>query len=96
MNAVGFFGLHIVTAGSYEGQSECFVKDGHYKKLVTKDNLLKGFILIGDVSRAGIYASLIRERTPLDTIDFDLIKENPQLMAFSKLEREKKLGGRRA
>lgn len=96
MNAIGFFGLHIITAGSYEG--EAFVTRGEntYKKLVTKDNMLKGFILIGDIARAGIYTSLIRERTPLDTIDFELIKEKPQLMAFTAPQRAIKLGGAKA
>ncbi len=50
-------------------------------------------ILIGDIKRAGIYTSLIREKTPLDTIDFDLIKQHPQLMAFAKTERKAKLAG---
>ncbi|MEZ4357519.1 MAG: FAD-dependent oxidoreductase [Eubacteriales bacterium] len=93
MNAIGFFGLHIITAGSYVGEECVETKEDVYKKFVTKDNLLKGYILIGDVERAGIYTSLIREKTPLDTIDFELIKEKPQLMAFSKVERSKKLGG---
>ena len=61
--------------------------------LVTRDSRLVGFILIGDVDRAGIYTSLIREQTPLDTIDFELIRDKPQLMAFSHAERAKKLGG---
>jgi len=93
MNAIGIMGLHIMTAGSYEGESHIAKKDGNYKRLVTKDGLLKGYILIGDVERAGIYTSLIRERKPLDSIDFELIKEKPQLMAFSKKDRNVKLGG---
>jgi len=52
-----------------------------------------GYILIGKVERAGIYTSLIRKKTPLDTIDFELIKEKPQLMAFSMKERAHKLSG---
>ena len=43
--------------------------------------------------RAGIYTKLIREQVPLDTIDFELIKEKPQLMAFAKAERAKQLAG---
>ena len=35
----------------------------------------------------------VRERTPLSTIDFELIRETPQLMAFSATERARKLGG---
>ena len=86
MNAIGFFGYHIITAGNYDGE-ELVTCDGmNYKKLVVKDNCLKGFIMIGDVRRAGIYTKLIREKVPLETIDFELISRKPQLMAFSREE----------
>ncbi|NCC86495.1 MAG: NAD(P)/FAD-dependent oxidoreductase [Clostridia bacterium] len=89
MNAVGFFGLHILTAGSYEGESVfTHEDDGTYKRLIVKDNVLKGFILVGDVARAGIYTNMIREKMPLDTLDFELVAEKPQLMAFSKVKRD--------
>jgi NAD(P)H-nitrite reductase large subunit len=88
MNAIGFFGLHVITAGSYDGDAIVYEKETNYKKLIVKDNLLKGYIMIGDVIRAGIYTSLIRDRIPLDTIDFELIKERPQLMAFTKTKRD--------
>lgn len=96
MNAIGFFGLHIVTAGNCSG--EVFEKRAtdntpEYKKLFYSDNKLNGFIIIGDIARAGIYTSLVREKTPLDSIDFSLICEYPGLMAFSQEERNKKLGG---
>ena len=90
------FGLHGSAhdhRGSYDGEAYLEQDDEHYKLLVTRGNRLVGFILIGDVDRAGIYTSLIREQTPLDTIDFELIREKPQLMAFSHAERAKKLGG---
>ncbi len=88
MNSIGFFGLHIITAGTYEG--DCYFKseNGNYKKLFYKSNRLKGYIMIGDIKRAGIYTSLIRKQTPLSSIDFDLIKEKPQLMAFSNKTRK--------
>lgn len=93
MNASGFCGLHMITAGSYEGESYLSREDGSYKLLVTRDDRLVGFILLGEVDRAGIYTALIREETPLSSIDFDLIREKPQLMAFTRAERAKKLGG---
>jgi NAD(P)H-nitrite reductase large subunit len=93
MNAIGFFGLHIITAGAYTGEVYISKEEGSYKKLFYKDNMLKGYILIGKIERAGIYTSLIREKTPLDSIDFELIKEKPQLMAFSMKERAQKLSG---
>ena len=95
MNAMGLFGLHIITAGSYDGDKYIENDGKSYKMLVTKDGLLKGYIMIGNISRAGIYTSLIREITPLSEIDFDLIKEKPELMAFSKEQRKVKLAGRK-
>jgi NAD(P)H-nitrite reductase large subunit len=92
MNAIGFFGLHIITAGNYDG--EVYTEDGrdNYKRLFYRDNRLNGYILIGNVEKAGIYTSLIRERTPLDSIDFGLVCEKPGLMAFTKEVRMAKLG----
>ncbi len=93
MNASGFLGLHMITAGSYEGEVYLEEDANHYKMLVTRDDRLVGYILLGEVDRAGIYTSIIREQTPLSSIDFDLIREQPQLMAFSSTERAKHLGG---
>ena len=93
MNAIGFFGLHMITAGSYAGEMIEVSDENNYKKLFVKDGLLKGFIIIGDVSRAGIYTSLIKEETPLESVDFELLKIRPQLLAFSSKDRKKKLGG---
>lgn len=87
MNAIGFAGLHILTAGAYNGEKHVFQDKKNYKALFCKDNLLRGFILIGDVARAGIYTALIRNQVPLNTIDFELVMEKPQLMAFTKAAR---------
>lgn len=91
MNAIGFFDLHMITAGSYDGEALVTYDDKTYKKLVIKDGLLKGYIMVGEVARAGIYTSLIREKVPLESVDFELLKDKPQLVAFSKEERKKKL-----
>jgi len=93
MNAISFFGLHIITAGSYVGEVFSKINGDNYKKLFVKDGLLKGYIMIGDVDKAGIYTSLIREKTPLSEIDFELIFERPGLMAFTRKERQRMLGG---
>jgi len=97
MNAIGFFGLHMITAGNYTGEiyETRNEKNQNYKKLFYSDNKLNGYILIGNVEKAGIYTSLIRERTPLDSIDFALVCEKPGLMAFTKEERMTKLGGQK-
>lgn len=93
MNSIGFFGLHAMTAGSYEGEMYEERTENTLKRLFTRDGLLKGFILIGEVERAGIYTSLIRERTPLDTVDFETMKKVATSVAFSSKTRRKKFGG---
>ena len=93
MNAIGFFGLHIITAGSYDGEEYVEETENTYKKLVFRDGKLKGFILMGDVKRAGIYTSMIKEQIDLADVDIELLKEKPQMMMFGKARREEKLGG---
>lgn len=91
LNAVGFFGLHMLSAGVYEG--ECIESRGEnlLKKLFVKDGVLKGFILINDINRAGIYTSLVRNKTPLAEVDFNLLAKAPQLSAFPAGYRAEKL-----
>lgn len=93
MNAIGFFGKHIITAGTYEGETYVEADENNYKKLYYSNNKLNGYILIGNVEKAGIYTALIREKTPLDTLNFELICKTPCLMAFSREIRAEKLGG---
>lgn len=93
MNAAGFLGLHIITAGSYEGEEYVHKSGDSYKRLFYANNRLNGYIMVGDVEKAGVYTSLIRERVPLDTLDFPLVCEKPGLMAFGREERKLKLGG---
>ena len=93
MNSIGFFGLHMMTAGVYDGEMFEDAKNGSIRRLFVKDGRLAGFILIGGTDRAGIYTSLVRERTPLDTIDFGLTKKAASNMIFSRDIRRKKFGG---
>ena len=94
MNSIGLFGLHMMTAGSYHG--ETFVQDDGtgFKELFYENDRLCGYILIGDIHRAGIYTAMIRNRTPLSSVDFDLLCREPELMAFSQADRKVMLGGR--
>ncbi len=93
MNSIGFFGLHAMTAGSYEGTLYEEKTDRSIKRLFTKDDLLKGFILIGCSERAGIYTAMIREKTPLSSVNFELLKKTATTAAFSPEIRRKKFGG---
>ena len=98
MNSIGFFGLHAMTAGSYFAESDGGAMYGEkgensIKRLYMKDGYLTGFITIGNTQRAGIYTSLIREKTPLKEVNIDLLKKNPSLAIFSSEICRKKLDG---
>lgn len=93
MNSFGFFGLPAMTAGSYIGDMYEEKTETSIKRLFTKDDLLKGFILIGCSERAGIYTAMIREKTPLSSVDFDLMKKAATTAVFSSDIRRKKFGG---
>lgn len=93
MNSIGFFGYHIMTAGSYEGELFEQTDGDTVKKLYTENGCLNGFMMLGNVARAGIYTSLIRNKTPLSEVDFDLVSKEPSLIAFTEKYRRQKLGG---
>ena len=95
MNSIGFFGLHAMTAGTYYSEEEggsCYEEktETSLKRLFSKDGFLTGFILIGLDERAGIYTSMIRERIPLETVDFELLKHTATNAGFSEAVRKEK------
>ena len=93
MNSIGFFGYHIMTAGSYDGEMKEEKTDNSVKRFFTKDGFLKGFMLLGETERAGIYTSLIREKIPLEEIDLELAEKIASNMIFSQNVRRKRFGG---
>lgn len=97
MNSIGLFGYHIMTAGSYISDNSSDITNiqlqhASAKKFFVKDGLLKGYIFINETDKAGIFTSLIREKTPLDSIDFELLKKMPTFAAFSEKIRRKQFG----
>lgn len=88
-NAIGFFGKHILSAGIYfddgaEGKYEDF--DGENYRCFYYDasaQRLMGYILLGRAERAGIYTALIREATLLPEAQFQQLRREPGLIAFS-------------
>lgn len=93
MNSIGFFGLHIMTAGTYVGDVFETKTETMVRKLFVKDGVLKGFLLMGETNQAGILTALIREKTPLASIDFELLKQKTTTAIFSSDARVRKFGG---
>jgi NAD(P)H-nitrite reductase large subunit len=87
MNAIGFFGKHVLTAGTYEGE-EIIGKLYEYKKIFVKDGKLKGFIFIDDFKRAGIYTALIREGRDISEVDMRELAEGAGLNIYPKEYRD--------
>ena len=93
MNSIGFFGLHIMSAGAYDGERKEIRRGDVLKRFFVKDGKLGGYMLIGETDRAGIYTALVREKTPLSEINFDAVTEKAGSIVFSADFRRKKFGG---
>ena len=97
MNAIDFYGLRICTCGLINAEGEQYsdktVQNGDsYKRLIFEGNRLVGFVLINASENAGIYTSLIENKTDLSALEYD-ITETPSLFLFEKSVRAKKLKG---
>ena len=97
MNSIGFWGLHMMTAGTYANDENAHMieekAESSVKRFFIKDNRLVGFIIIGDVKSAGIYTNLVRNQTDLSGLDFEALKNDPNLLPFGEIYRRKKLRG---
>lgn len=96
MNAVGFFGLPIITAGVQGGEGIEVLevrndKAGAAKRFFVKDDHLVGMILVGDVDRAGIYTSLITEKVALSSLARPLTDEHFGLNALGRERMKEKI-----
>lgn len=95
MNSIGFWGLHIMSAGTYSSDENTEMierkKENSIKRFFIRDDKLIGFMIIGEVKSAGIYTDLIRNQRDLSDIDIDLIIDDPSLMPFGREYRKTKL-----
>jgi len=73
MNAMKYFGLHIVSAGFPAAPDESYEtlinKDnGNYKKVIIKDGRIAGLVFAGDIEKSGIIYNLMKDG--VDVSDF--------------------------
>jgi NAD(P)H-nitrite reductase large subunit len=94
MNAISFFGMQLISAGNIGGQESNvnISKDNtSLRRLnIANDNLI-GFVLINDILRAGIYTDLIRNKTKLSELEFDIRSKDIGLNAYNKEKRQNKI-----
>ena len=82
VNSCGLLGLRMITAGAYDGEPITVRKDGSFRRFFVADGKLRGFIMLGEYSRVGILTEMIRKGTPVGSVDFASLIENPDLGAL--------------
>ena len=85
INSVGFFNFKVASAGlsamepgveeSFEVLSFVNEKRGIFRKVVLGNNRVMGFLLLNDISRAGIYSGLIWSRMDVSAFKEYLVKD---------------------
>ena len=98
MNSLTYFGLDIVSAGivapadgnGYEALS--INGDGTYKKLLLSDDVIVGMICIGDIDKAGILYSLLRDATNVGEFKDKLLDDDFGLVSMPKEIWQERLG----
>lgn len=97
VNAVDFFEVSLLTAGLINPAEEAgcseevVLGDGSYAKFVTRDDQLVGYILLNRPTNAGIYTSLIEQKTPLSTLEGPIFEEAPVNLDFPQEARWERL-----
>ena len=83
MNSIDFFDLPAISMGitkpkkkGYEEIKTLDDKNFVYKKIVLKDNIIRGFVLIGKVENAGVIGILAKKKINAKDIKSDLLKDN--------------------
>lgn len=81
LNSVEFFGLPVISMGMVreeEGAEALSVSDANnksYKKVILKDNRVKGVILLNRIENSGIYLELIRHKTDVSGLKSELLND---------------------
>ncbi len=84
MNSLNFFKTSLISYGINSPKDESEYKIladrkpylNNYKKIVIKDNLIKGIILVGKVSNAGLLLSLLQEQIDVSAFESVLLSDN--------------------
>ena len=97
MNSLNYFGLDIASAGmpvppdhdGYEVMSKH--RNDAYVKIVLRDDLIAGMVFVGDIDRAGIVYSLMREGTRVSSFKKALLSDDFGLVSLPREVWQKRL-----
>lgn len=83
MNSIELFGIATISAGNINPSEEgCEIlvkadeKRWKYRKIVLKDNVVIGFVFLGEINRAGIFTGLIKDKTDVSSFKDRLLKDD--------------------
>jgi NADPH-dependent 2,4-dienoyl-CoA reductase/sulfur reductase-like enzyme len=87
LNVIEIGGVSLVSCGVVNPPDNAFEvlsrgEESRYRKFVILDGRLVGFVLVGDVEKAGLFVHLIRERFPLYSLKDKLLDERFGLVAL--------------
>ena len=100
INAIEFFGLPVISLGIYRSKKgeaafeELKMSDEKsnlYKKILLKDNIIVGAILVGNIKNSGVFLRLMRERVDISRVKDKMLSDSfgyPDIMDLVK-EKEK-------
>ncbi|MFA5357068.1 MAG: FAD-dependent oxidoreductase, partial [Candidatus Omnitrophota bacterium] len=96
MNSIEFFGLPVVSLGLYKVKEQdgsfeelkiCDTRENIYKKVILKDGLMVGAVLVGNINNSGVFLRAIREKIDISSFKDRLLDNNfgyPDIMDLVK------------
>ncbi|MGC8861638.1 MAG: NAD(P)/FAD-dependent oxidoreductase [Armatimonadota bacterium] len=81
MNSAEFFGLPLISTGlvkphtpeDYEILKRYVAEKNIFRKVVLKDNVVVGAVLVGEIENAGVYAALMRKKVDVSSVKSRLL-----------------------
>lgn len=95
MNSVDFFDLPIISMGIVKEEPDMEVlsridaKNKLYRKVVLKNNCVKGAILLGKIENSGVFLKLIKEKADVSALRKDLLADSFSYVKVMDLFEEK-------
>jgi NAD(P)H-nitrite reductase large subunit len=96
MNSINYFDMDISSAGlvsaSDDNSYETLITNSPYRKLILKDNLVKGMIFVRDIEKSGIIYGLMRDGVNVKDYKQSLLSVDFGLIDLPRDLRQKRLG----
>lgn len=84
MNSAEFFGLPLISTGlvkprtpeDYEIHTRHLAAKNVFRKVVLRDNVVVGAVLVGEIENAGVYAALMRKKVDVSSVKDRLLNSS--------------------